>query len=197
MSEQAQGPSPLMPVPQAPIPQIPAAAERLEIGITIDGKRVAVPEGATILDATQKLGIETPTLCFLETLTPVNACRVCVVELEGSRTLVPACSRKAEAGMAIHTESERVRLSRRLVLEFLASAVDVSTEALWRAAGTIRRAGRDGGAAAENRQRTLHARLLKMHPVLQVRGSLRHGCAKYVCDCGRGARLFRAHFHGV
>jgi predicted molibdopterin-dependent oxidoreductase YjgC len=50
-----------------------------------------------------------------------------VVELEGSRTLVPACSRKAEAGMIVHTESERVRLSRRIVLEFLASSVDVST----------------------------------------------------------------------
>src|SRR5207245_4070699 len=65
--------------------------------------------------------LETPTLCFLETLTPVNVCRVCVVELEGSRTLVPACSRKVEAGMVIRTDSERVRLSRRVVLEFLAS----------------------------------------------------------------------------
>ena len=87
----------------------------------------------TILEATRKLGIDTPTLCFLETLTPVNACRVCVVELEGSRTLVPACSRKAEAGMAVHTESERVRLSRRLVLDFLASSVDVSTAPTLRA----------------------------------------------------------------
>ena len=127
MSEQAQGPSPLIPIPRAPIPQIPVAAARREIEITIDGKRVAVPEGATILEATRKLGIETPTLCFLETLTPVNACRVCVVELEGARALVPACSRKAEAGMIVRTESERVRLSRRLVLEFLASSVDVST----------------------------------------------------------------------
>jgi predicted molibdopterin-dependent oxidoreductase YjgC len=127
MSEQAQGPSLLIPMPRAPIPQIPAAVARPEVEITIDGKRVSVPEGATILEATRKLGIDTPTLCFLETLTPVNACRVCVVELEGSRTLVPACSRKADAGMIVHTESERVRLSRRLVLEFLASSVDVST----------------------------------------------------------------------
>jgi predicted molibdopterin-dependent oxidoreductase YjgC len=127
MSEQAQAPTLLMPVPRAPIPQVPAKVVRPEIEITIDGKRVVVPEGATILEATRKLGIETPTLCFLETLTPVNACRICVVELEGSRTLVPACSRKAEAGMIVQTESERVRLSRRLVLEFLASAVDVST----------------------------------------------------------------------
>ena len=127
MSEQAQGPSPLILVPRAPVPEIPPAAVRREMEITVDGKRVTVPEGATILEATRKLGIETPTLCFLETLTPVNACRVCVVEVENSRTLVPACSRRAEAGMIVHTDSERVRLSRRLVLEFLASAVDVST----------------------------------------------------------------------
>src|SRR5438874_12356209 len=127
VSEQLQAPSPLIPVPRAPAPEIPAAAARDELEITIDGKRVKVCEGATILDATKKLGIETPTLCFLETLTPVNVCRVCVVELEGSRTLVPACSRKVEAGMVIRTDSERVRLSRRVVLELLASAVDVST----------------------------------------------------------------------
>ena len=57
----------------------------------------------------------------------MNVCRVCVVELEGSRALVPACSRKAEPGMRIQTDSERVRLSRRMVLEFLASSTDVST----------------------------------------------------------------------
>ena len=72
-------------------------------------------------------GIDTPTLCFLENLTPVNVCRICVVEVEGSRALVPACSRPVEPGMVIRTDSERVRLSRRLVLELLASSVDVST----------------------------------------------------------------------
>jgi predicted molibdopterin-dependent oxidoreductase YjgC len=97
------------------------------IDLVIDGTPVRVPEGATILDACQSAGIETPTLCFLQSLTPVNACRVCVVELEGSRVLVPACARRAEAGMAIHTDSERVRHSRKMVLEFLASSVDLST----------------------------------------------------------------------
>ena len=72
-------------------------------------------------------GIETPTLCFLQSLTPVNACRVCVVELEGARVLVPACARRAEAGMKVKTDSERVRHSRKMVLEFLASTVDIST----------------------------------------------------------------------
>src|ERR1700694_6086622 len=120
-------PSPLIPIPRGPVPEAPPGRPRAAVEIKIDGQAVAVPEGSTILEAARSLGIDTPTLCFNETLTPVNVCRVCVVELEGSRTLVPACSRKAEPGMVIHTDSERVRLSRRLVLEFLASAVDVST----------------------------------------------------------------------
>jgi predicted molibdopterin-dependent oxidoreductase YjgC len=127
MSEQLQAPALLTPLPRAPVPEIPPDVARREIEITIDGIAVKVAEGETILDAARKLGIETPTLCFLETLTPVNVCRVCVVELEGSRTLVPACSRKAEPGMVIRTDSERVRLSRKIVLEFLSSSVDVST----------------------------------------------------------------------
>src|SRR5438270_12809773 len=93
---------------------------------TIDGREVQAAEGTTILDACRRLGVDTPTLCYLETLTPVNVCRVCVVEVEGSRVLVPACSRKLEAGMKIQTDSDRVRTSRRVVLEFLGSSVDMS-----------------------------------------------------------------------
>jgi predicted molibdopterin-dependent oxidoreductase YjgC len=96
------------------------------VDVTIDGQTVSVVEGSTILDACRRLGIDTPTLCYLETLAPVNVCRVCVVELEGSRALVPACSRQVEPKMVIKTDSERVRLSRRLVLELLASSVDLS-----------------------------------------------------------------------
>jgi predicted molibdopterin-dependent oxidoreductase YjgC len=92
----------------------------------IDGVEVEAPEGATILEACRAQGIDTPTLCYLENLTPVNVCRVCVVELEGARVLAPACARKVEAGMKVRTDSERVRLSRKMVLEFLASSVDVS-----------------------------------------------------------------------
>jgi predicted molibdopterin-dependent oxidoreductase YjgC len=102
------------------------AAPKRMIELTVDGESVRVLDGSTILDACRQLGIDTPTLCYGDTLTPVNVCRVCVVELEGSRTLVPACSRKATDGMVIHTDSERVRLSRRLVLELLGSAVDLS-----------------------------------------------------------------------
>lgn len=127
MSEPLNAPAPLIPVPRSPAPEVPSAVPRHQIEIQIDGKNVSVSEDATILDAARLLGIDTPTLCFLDNLTPVNVCRVCVVELEGSRVLVPACSRKVEPGMRIRTDSERVRLSRRLVLEFLASSVDVST----------------------------------------------------------------------
>ena len=101
----------------------------MSVEVHIDGVAVTVPAGATILDACRARQIDTPTLCYLENLTPVNVCRVCVVELEGARTLVPACSRTCENGMKVRTDSERVRLSRRLVLEFLASSVDVSLAA--------------------------------------------------------------------
>jgi predicted molibdopterin-dependent oxidoreductase YjgC len=97
------------------------------VTLTIDEQAVEVPEGSTLLDACAECGIDTPTLCFGETLRPANVCRVCVVELEGSRVLVPACSRPAEDGMVARTDSDRVRRSRRMVLEFLASSVDVST----------------------------------------------------------------------
>jgi predicted molibdopterin-dependent oxidoreductase YjgC len=102
-------------------------APRRMVELTIDGESVRVLEGSTILDACRALGVETPTLCYGDTLTPVNVCRVCVVEVEGARTLVPSCSRRAEAGMVVNTDSERVRLSRRLVLELLGSSVDLST----------------------------------------------------------------------
>jgi predicted molibdopterin-dependent oxidoreductase YjgC len=119
-------PQPTVPLPRGPVPQAPPQPARRFIEIKIDGQPVSVTEGSTILDAARKLGIDTPTLCFLESLTPVNVCRVCVVELEGSRALVPACSRKVEPNMSVKTDSERVRLSRRVVLEFLASSVDLS-----------------------------------------------------------------------
>ena len=81
-------------------------APRRMVELEVDGEPVRVFEGATILDACRQLGIDTPTLCYGETLQPANVCRVCVVELEGARVLAPACSRKAEAGMKVRTDSE-------------------------------------------------------------------------------------------
>jgi len=104
-----------------------APEPQASVALRVDGAAVEVPAGATILDACRAAGRDIPTLCFLETLHPVNACRVCVVELEGSRVLVPACSRAAAPGMQVRTDTPRVRHSRKMVLEFLASSVDLST----------------------------------------------------------------------
>ena len=96
------------------------------VSLTIDSRVVTVPEGTTILQACRGIGIDTPTICFLDTLTPVNVCRVCVVEVDGSRALVPACSRAVEPDMVVRTDTDRVRHSRKLVLELLGSTVDLS-----------------------------------------------------------------------
>ena len=115
------------PPPPSRPPIAPSGPAAPPVGIVVDGQPMSVPEGATILEACRLRGLDIPTLCFLETLTPVNVCRVCVVEVTGSRVLVPACSRRVEPGMTILTESDRVRVSRRMVLELLASSVDLST----------------------------------------------------------------------
>lgn len=96
------------------------------VTLTINGLPVTVSQGSTILSALNAASVETPRLCFLDGLAPVNACRLCVVELEGARTLVPSCSRRAEQGMVVLTDSVRVRHARKLVLELLLSSVDLS-----------------------------------------------------------------------
>lgn len=99
---------------------------RRSVQLSIDGESVTVAEGTTLLQACQSMGKEIPTLCYGDTITPKNACRVCMVELDGSRVLVPSCSRPAEAGMKVHTDTDRTRHSRKLVLELLGSSVDLS-----------------------------------------------------------------------
>lgn len=97
----------------------------MTVTLTIDGQSVSVPVTSTILDACRAVGKDQPTLCYLETLTPVNVCRVCVVEVEGSRTLVPSCSRAVEEGMEVRTQTERVDRSRKVVFELLAGSVQM------------------------------------------------------------------------
>jgi len=103
------------------------AAPRRLLDVTIDGAACRVPEGDTLLTACRSVGIDVPTLCYGDTIEPANACRICMVEVEGSRVLVPACSRKAEAGMVVTTDTERTRHARKMVLELLDSSVDLST----------------------------------------------------------------------
>jgi predicted molibdopterin-dependent oxidoreductase YjgC len=116
-----------LPPPSTDIPAAPLEPAPEMVPLTIDGKAVEVPAGSTLIDACDAIDIHVPTLCYLETLTPVNACRVCVVEVEGARVLAPACSRRVEAGMVVKTRSPRVDLSRKVVLELLGSSVDLST----------------------------------------------------------------------
>jgi NADP-reducing hydrogenase subunit HndD len=91
------------------------------ITLTINNIAVEVPEGAMILAAAKKAGIRIPTLCFVEGLQAIGACRVCVVELEGARNLVASCSMPAAQGMKVLTNTRRVREARRSVVELLLS----------------------------------------------------------------------------
>ena len=87
--------------------------------LTIDGKQVSADESATILDAATDAGITIPTLCHLEGVYDVGACRLCLVEVTGIAKLLPACTTKVSEGMDIKTSSERLRKYRRMTLELL------------------------------------------------------------------------------
>ncbi len=97
-----------------------------QISLTIDGALVTVEAGTTILKAAQAAGIDIPTLCYHDYCTANALCRICVVEVEGSRTLVPACVSKANQGAVIHTRSDRVVRARRTILEMLSATVDLT-----------------------------------------------------------------------
>ncbi len=94
------------------------------IKLTINGKEVTAPEGATILEAARGAGIDIPTLCFDESLEAYGGCGVCVVEAEGVPKLLRACSSTVRDGMVINTESERVVKARKIALELIMSAHD-------------------------------------------------------------------------
>ena len=89
------------------------------IDITINNKEITVPEGISILNAAKMAGIEIPTLCYHPDQFVKANCRVCIVEMEGSRTLPSACSTAVAAGMVIHTNSARVLEARKVILELL------------------------------------------------------------------------------
>lgn len=92
-----------------------------KVTLTIDGFSVTAPEGATIWEAARSAGIEIPALCHDPKLKPVAVCRVCVVDVENSRTLPAACIRQVEEGMTVRTGTERVRRARRTLVELLES----------------------------------------------------------------------------
>jgi bidirectional [NiFe] hydrogenase diaphorase subunit len=87
--------------------------------LNIDGKEISADESATILEAATDAGITLPTLCHLDGVYDVGACRLCLVEVAGVAKLLPACTTKVAEGMQIKTDSERLRKYRRMTLELL------------------------------------------------------------------------------
>ena len=87
--------------------------------LTIDGRDVAMATGTTLLAAAREVGVPIPTLCHLEGLSPVAACRLCLVEIEGSGKLQPACLTPVAEGMVVHTDTPRLQDYRRTVIEML------------------------------------------------------------------------------
>lgn len=94
------------------------------VNIKINGAEYAVPQGSTILEAARYAGIEIPTLCYLKKINAIGACRICVVEVKGARSLVAACVYPVNEGMEIFTNTPTVRNSRKTTLELILSNHD-------------------------------------------------------------------------
>ncbi|HHW94374.1 MAG TPA: 2Fe-2S iron-sulfur cluster binding domain-containing protein [Mogibacterium sp.] len=94
------------------------------VSLTINGKKISVLEGTTIMDAAKEGHIRIPHLCYLKDINDIGACRVCVVEVEGLERLVTACNNVVEEGMIVHTDSPRARKARRLNVKLLLSQHD-------------------------------------------------------------------------
>ncbi|NLG53483.1 MAG: 2Fe-2S iron-sulfur cluster binding domain-containing protein [Clostridiales bacterium] len=89
--------------------------------LTINGKTVSVPKGATIIEAARQNGISIPRLCHLDGVHEFGSCRICVVEVEGAKTLMPACITRVTDGMVVRTNTDRVRKARKVLYELLMS----------------------------------------------------------------------------
>ena len=94
------------------------------VNIKINNRPYSVPKGSTILEAARYAGIEIPTLCFLKDINQIGACRICMVEVKGARSLVAACVFPVNEGMEIFTNTEKVRHSRKMTLELILSNHD-------------------------------------------------------------------------
>ncbi len=92
------------------------------VTLTIDGRQVSVPKGSTILDAAKSAGIHIPTLCYMQDVHAIGACRVCLVEVQGGRALQTACTYPVNEGMSVLTSTPRVRSARKTVVELMLSA---------------------------------------------------------------------------
>ena len=96
------------------------------LNVTVNGIAVSVPKGATILEAARVAGVEIPTLCYMKEKNEIGACRICVVEATGARGLVTACVYPVTEGMAIQTNTPKVRDARKTTLELILSTHDMN-----------------------------------------------------------------------
>jgi NADH dehydrogenase/NADH:ubiquinone oxidoreductase subunit G len=102
------------------------AQDTAAVPLTINGRTVRVPPGTTILQAARSAGVDIPTLCYHPNLTANAVCRLCAVEVVGARGLQPSCVVPVAKDMVVNTETERVNAARRVILELLASTVDLA-----------------------------------------------------------------------
>jgi len=98
----------------------------MAITFLMDGKEISAEDGKTLLEVARENGVDIPTICFHEATTANALCRICVVEVEGMRTLQPACIVRAANQMKVQTRSEKVIRARKTILEMLASTMDLS-----------------------------------------------------------------------
>ncbi len=104
---------------------MPGSTQQPQVSFTLNGQTVHAPAGSTILEAARAAGVDIPTICYHPNLTANAVCRLCTVEVAGARTLQPACAATVRPDMAVETETERVNTARRVILELLASTVEL------------------------------------------------------------------------
>ena len=156
--------------------------------LTIDGKDVSARAGQTILEVARENDIDIPTLCHLDGLSDVGACRLCLVEIKGSNKLLPACVATVEEGMEVTTNSERLQKHRRTILELLFAernhvcSVCVANDhcelqALAQTQGMthVRLPYRNPDVDRRCIARALHRRSQSLHPLHALRSRLRRG----------------------
>ena len=125
------------------------------VKLIINGQKVSVPEGTTIMDAAKKVGVHIPHLCFLKGINEIGACRVCLVEVEGMDKLVPACDTECREGMKVLTNSPRLRRTRRINIEMILSDHDTDCAACVRSGNcTLQTIANDMGIIMNHYQNT-------------------------------------------
>lgn len=95
------------------------------VSFTLNGQTVRAAAGSSVLDAARQAGVDIPTICYHPNLTANAICRLCTVEVAGSRNLQPACVVRVRQDMIVNSETDRVRVARRVILELLASTTDL------------------------------------------------------------------------